>query len=189
MDDRQEIFLAFLIMSGAAITAICGLWCIQKLEQNFNVRSDSALCFILSAFFGIGLTLASQVQFSFSYLYRQAQVYLYGQAATMTDIHIFIYGLLASFIILAIVLMYKEIQTITFNRDFAKSLGINVRSIDAILFLLIVLAVVIGIRSVGVVLMSAMLISPAAAARQYTNKLSVMFILVAPFWPVERFSG
>ncbi len=92
-DDRQEFFLTILIMLGAALTALLGLWCINFLESNFKIRSDSALCFILSAFFGIGLTLASQVQFSFSYLYRQGSVYLYGQAATMTDVHIFVYGL------------------------------------------------------------------------------------------------
>lgn len=189
LDDRQEVFLSILIMSGAALTALFGIWCIHLLEHYLNVRSDSALCFILSAFFGIGLTLASQVQFSFSYLYRQAQVYLYGQAATMTDIHIFIYGALAMVIILAICLLYKELQTITFNREYAKSLGISVRMIDAIIFMLIVLAVVIGIRSVGVVLMSAMLISPAAAARQFTNKLSVMFILAGFFGLISGFLG
>jgi manganese/zinc/iron transport system permease protein len=189
LEDQNEITLTFLIMFGAAITALLGLWCIQRLEQHLHIRSDSALCFILSAFFGIGLTMASQVQFSFSYLYRQAQVYLYGQAATMTDIHIFVYGGLALLILLMISLLYKEIQTITFNREFAKSLGINVRLVDGIIFVLIVLAVVIGIRSVGVVLMSAMLISPAAAARQYTNKLSLMFLLAGFFGLLSGFLG
>lgn len=189
LDDRQEIVIALLIMGGASITALVGLGCIQWLEKGLNVRSDSALCFILSAFFGFGLTLASQVQFSFSYLYRKAQVYLYGQAATMTDIHIWVYGVLALMIIFVIAVFYKEIQTIVFNRDYAKSLGMNVRMIDAIFFTLTVLAVVIGIRSVGVVLMSAMLICPAVAARQYTNKLSVMFILAGFFGLASGYLG
>ena len=189
IDDQQEIFLTVLIMSGAAITALLGLWCIQLLESYLHVRSDSALCFILSAFFGIGLTLASQVQFSFSYLYRQAQIYLYGQAATMTDIHILVYGLLALLILFTIIFLFKEIQTITFNRDYAKSLGINVSYIDGVIFVLIVLAVVIGIRSVGVVLMSAMLISPAAAARQHTNKLSILFTLAGFFGLLSGYLG
>lgn len=189
LDDRHEVFLAILIMFGAAITALLGLWCIQILESRFKIRSDSALCFVLSIFFGLGLTLASQVQFSFSYLYRQAQVYLYGQAATMTDMHIYVYGFLALLIIYAITTFYKEIQTITFNRDYAKILGINVRLVDSIVFILIVLAVVIGIRSVGVVLMSAMLIGPATAARQYTNKLSIMFILAGLFGLISGYLG
>lgn len=189
LEDQQEFFLAVLVMSGAALTALLGLWCIYFLEERLHIRTDSALCFVLSSFFGIGLTLASHIQFSFSYLYRQAQAYLYGQAATMTDIHIFVYGFLALLIISMIILLYKEIQTITFNRNYAKSLGINVFLIDSLIFVLIVLAVVIGIRSVGVVLMSAMLISPAAAARQYTNQLSRMFFLAGLFGLVSGFLG
>lgn len=187
--DLQDVTLALFIMLGAGITALMGLWCIHLLERYLRVRSDSALCFVLSAFFGIGLTLASHVQFSYTSLYRQAQAYLYGQAATMTDIHIWIYGALALLIAAVITLLHKEIKTITFNRDYAKSLGISVRTIDTIVFILIVLAVVIGIRSVGVVLMSAMLISPAVAARQYTNKLSVMLLISAFFGLLSGFLG
>lgn len=188
-NEDDELVIAFLVMAGAFITALLGLWAIAFLERRLKVPSDSALCFVLSAFFGIGLTMASQVQFVFSTLYRQAQVYLYGQAATMTDMHIVIYGLLALIVISVIILFYKEIQTIAFDRQYARSLGMNTRSINAILFLLIVTAVVIGIRSVGVVLMSAMLIAPAASARQFTNKLGLMFLLASFFGLLSGFMG
>lgn len=187
--NQQDMVLALSILIGAGFCALLGIWCIHMLEGYFHIASDSALCFTLSIFFGVGITLASQVQFSFSNLYRQALVYLYGQAATMTDINILVYGLLAAIILLTIILLYKEIQTITFNRNYAKSLGINVQLIDTIIFVLIVLAVVIGIRSVGVVLMSAMLISPAVAARQFTNKLSIMFVLAGLFGLMSGFLG
>lgn len=185
----SELPIAILIMVGAFTTAMAGLWVIRILERRLKVRSDSALCFVLAAFFGIGLTLASHVQFAFTSLYRQVQVYLYGQAATMTDVHILIYGLLALAVVIVIVIFYKEIQTIAFDADYARSLGINTRVVDATVFILIVLAVVISIRSVGVVLMSAMLIAPAAAARQYTNKLHRMFLLAAVFGLLSGFLG
>jgi len=185
----QELPIAVLSMIGAFVTALIGLRAISFLEKRLSIRSDSALCFVLAAFFGIGLTLASQVQFVYSSLYRQVQVYLYGQAATMTDEHIAIYGLLALTIVAAIVIFHKEIQAITFDIEYAKSLGINTRVVNATIFFLIVLAVVIGIRSVGVVLMSAMLIAPAAAARQYTNKLYKMFSLAACFGVISGFLG
>lgn len=189
LTDSDELEIAILILTGAFISALAGLWVIHKLEHSLNIRSDSALCFVLSSFFGIGLTLASQVQFSYSSLYRQAQSYLYGQAATMTDINIVIYGVLSLMIFGIIVLLYKELQVITFNREYAQSLGIKVKSIDTLLFILTVLAVVIGIRSVGVVLMSAMLIAPPAAARQYTNKLHIMLLLSAFFGVCSGFFG
>jgi manganese/zinc/iron transport system permease protein len=189
LDDTYETEITVLIMIGAFASALFGLWAIQFLESRFRIRSDSALCFVLSAFFGIGITLASHVQFSHSSLYRQAQGYLYGQAATMTDTHIWIYGILALTAFMMVLWLFKELQVMTFNREYAKSLGIQVDLIDALVFILTVLAVVIGIRSVGVVLMSAMLIAPAAAARQYTNKLHIMLLLAAIIGVISGFLG
>jgi manganese/zinc/iron transport system permease protein len=116
-------------------------------------------------------------------------VYLFGQAATMTDMHVFIYGLFASIIVATVLLFYKELQLIVFDRDYAKSLGVKVATFDGFIFVLITLAVVIGIRSVGVVLMSAMLIAPAASARQFTHKLNKMFGLAALFGLLSGFLG
>lgn len=189
LSDVNEVSITILIMIGGFITALFGLWVIHQLEWKLRIRSDSALCFVLSAFFGVGITLASHVQFDIPSLYRQAQTYLYGQAATMTDTHILVYGVLSAFVISVVLFLDKELQTITFNRDYAESLGINVKGINSLLFVLIALAVVIGIRSVGVVLMSAMLIAPAASARQYTNKFHVMLFLAAVFGILSAYFG
>lgn len=187
--ESHEMAIALFIMTGAFLTALLGLWAIHFLERRFKVRSDSALCFVLSCFFGVGITLASQVQFVYTSLYRQVQVYLFGQAATMTDIHIVVYGIFALAIVAALALFYKELQVITFDRDYAKSLGIKTHTLDTLVFFLIVLAVVIGIRSVGVVLMSAMLIAPAASARQYTNRFYMMLLLAGLFGVASGYLG
>lgn len=184
-----EAGVSLFILAGAFLSALLGLWTIHFMEKKLKVRTDSALCFVLSSFFGIGLTLASEVQFSYTSLYKQVQVYLYGQAATMTDIHVLVYGLLAAFIIAMVILIHKELKVITFDRDFAKSIGMHVRAIDTLFFTIVVLAVVVGIRSVGVVLMSAMLIAPPATARQYTNKLSTMLLLAGTFGMLSGFLG
>lgn len=189
LDASNHTLLASLIMAGAFVTALLGMLSIFCLVNFLKVKNDVALCFVLSTFFGIGLTLASQVQFTYSSLYQQIQVYLYGQAATMSDIHIKIYAFLALSIIIAAITFLKELEIIIFDRDYAESLGIRVRFVDGLFLILIVLAVVIGIRSVGVVLMSAMLIAPAAAARQYTNKLYRMLSLSAFFGMVSGYFG
>lgn len=189
IQESQELQLSILALIGAFITSLVGFWVIHFLEKQMHVPSDTALCFVLSTFFGVGLTITSEVQFSFTSLYKQALTYLYGQAATMTDIHIVIYGMLALVVIIMIFLLYKELQMITFDRQYAKSLGISVRSIDLLLFILVTIAVIIGIRSVGVVLMSAMLIAPAVAARQFTNRLSVLLILAGFFGVLSGYLG
>lgn len=186
--DHDEM-LASCILIGAFLSAILGLKLIDKLEKRFKVRKDSALCLILSSFFGIGLTIASRLQVTHPQEYKQIQVYLYGQAATMTDSHIYIYGILSITIFLIILLFYKELQALTFDFTYARSIGIPIHFVQSLIYFLIVLAVVVGIRSVGVVLMSAMLIAPAVAARQYTNKLSVTLLLAAIFGLLSGFLG
>ena len=189
IDENSELSIALLAMGGAFVSALIGMWAIGFLQKHLKAYGDSALCFVLASFFGIGLTLASQVQFTYTSLYRQIQVYLYGQAATMTDVHIFIYGILSLSILIVIIAFYKEIQAIAFDPEYFRSLGINKSLVDVLVFFLIVLAVVIGIRSVGVVLMSAMLVAPAAAARQYSNKLYRIFFLAAFFGILSGFLG
>lgn len=185
----QEFIITGFIIVGAFIFALIALWCIHQLEHKWNIRTDSALCFILATFFGLGVTLSSYLQFTHPIFYKQSQNYLYGQAATMTDYHIGIYALLLLIVLSIILIFYKEIQTIIFDREYAKSLGIPVRFIDSSLFILIALALVTGIRSVGVVLMSAMLVIPAATARQYTNKLFNMLLLAGFFGLLSGFLG
>jgi len=185
----SEEWLAPFILVGAFISSLLGLFAVDALKKYFNVRDDSALCFVLASFFGIGLTIASRVQFSHPQEYRQIQSYLYGQAATMTDFHILLYGVLSILVIAIGALFYKEFKITTFDANYAKSLGIGVRLFDSLLFLLIVISVVVGIKSVGVVLMSAMLIAPAAAARQFSNRMSRILLIAGIIGMVSGFLG
>jgi manganese/zinc/iron transport system permease protein len=80
---------------------------------------------------------------------------------------------------LIIFLFYKEFVTIIFNKSFAISIGLPVRLIEFLLTSLTVLAVVLGIQAVGVVLMSALLITPAIAARQWSNRLKIIILIAS----------
>ena len=85
-----------------------------------------------------------------------------------------------------LLLFWKEFKILLFDKDYAKTLGFNTKTIDILITSFIVLAIVLGLQTVGVVLMSAMLLAPAAAARQWTNSLSKMVFLAAVF---GAFSG
>lgn len=170
-------FIAMGVMVGAFGTAILGFYLINWVQARLHLSSDSALCLILSSFFGFGVLLASHIQFTHTSLYKRALIYLYGQAATMTDVHILLYGILAFAMCFVLFLFYKELKVITLDSAYARSMGIPVGKVDFVFFVLVVLSIVIGIRSVGVVLMSAMLIAPAAAARQWSERLWVVLTL------------
>ena len=187
--DDGRVYLSQFVLIGAFVSALLGLGTVEFMVRRLRVHSDAALCFVLSAFFGIGLTLASHVQFLHAQLYKQVQIYLFGQAATMMDMHIYLYGAIAIVVTITIIILSRELQIINFDRDFAKSVGIKVRFIDTVIFCLLVLAVVVGIRSVGIVLLSGMLITPVVAARQYTHRLCMIFLLAAVFGVVSGLLG
>ncbi len=189
MSDSPDETVTIWILTGAFVTSILGLWAIHWLERSFKIRSDSALCFILALFFGIGLTMASHLQSIEPSLYRKAQAYLYGQAATMTDFHIVLYGTLALATVITLAFFKNPLRLLLFDRAYAQTIGMNVWAFDQLVFSLVILAVIIGMRSVGVVLMSAMLIAPAAAARQYTHKMSSMLVLAGIFGALSGFLG
>jgi manganese/zinc/iron transport system permease protein len=88
-----------------------------------------------------------------------------------------------------LVIFWKEFKLITFDPEFAASLGYPVRGLDVLLTTLLVIAIVIGLQTVGVVLMSAMIVAPTAAARQWTDKLKFMVILGGLFGALAGVSG
>jgi len=185
----SEKTVSIAILLGAFCISLLGLQTIELMEKRLRVNSDAALCFVLSTFLGIGILIASRIQISHALWYKQIQIFLYGQAATMTDIHIWIYGMLAFITLCFVFFLFPQIKILTFDRLFANSVGMKGRLVDFLSFVLLVLAIVIGIRSVGVVMMSGMLIAPAVAARQFTNRLSLMFWFAALFGLLSGFFG
>lgn len=188
-DTISESALLTVILIGAFCSSLLGLHTILFLEQRLNVPSDAALCFVLSAFFGVGITLASHLQFTHTTLYQQAQSYLFGQVATMQDGHVVLYALLACATLAIVLLFYKQLHLLLFDRQQAKIMGFRVQLLEALLACLIVLAVVIGLRCVGVVLISGMLIAPAVAARGMVKRLFPMLILAGIFGLLSGFLG
>lgn len=184
---EEWVFLA--ILGGAFVSSLLGLKAIEWLEQKGKVRTDAALCFVLAVFFGVGVVIASAMQTELPIWYKQVQMLLFGQAATMSDIHIWIYGTLALLVALFLFLTFRPLQSSLFDRDFSICAKIPVAHLERILFWLLLLSLIVGIRSVGVVLMSGMAIAPAVAARQFTDRLQIVFLLAAFFGAMSGLLG
>ncbi len=181
------VFVIILVCAFA--TSFMALKLIGFLQEKQKMHPDSALCFVLALFFGIGIVATSVMQSVFPSMQRQMLMLLFGQAATMTDAHIYLYGSLAILVSFVMVLMFHPLRAISFDRDFSQSLGIKVSLLEKILFWLLLISLILGIRSVGVVLMSGMVIAPAVAARQFTNHLHKMFFLSAFFGALSGVLG
>lgn len=184
-----EGITALAVLTGAFLSALLGLKALIFLEERLKVKSDTALCFVLASFFGVGILLASYVQQIQPLWYKQALGFLYGQPATMTNLHITIYATFSLVILGFILIFFRYLETVNFDTTFAQTLGIGSKQIDQFTFLLIVLAIVVGIRSVGVILMAGMLICPAIAARPLSRNLSQNFLFAGSFGLVSGFLG
>jgi len=174
------------ILLGALISGLVGTFWIRGMIKNTRLKSDTALGLVLSIFFGVGMLLLTYIQKQPNANQAGLDKYLFGQAATLLISDVWLLGgvTLLSFIVL--LFFWKELKLLLFDEDYTKTLGFNIRFLDILITSFIVLAIVLGLQTVGVVLMSAMLLAPAAAARQWTNRLWVMVLLAAIF---GAFSG
>lgn len=179
----------FFGLVGALLFSALGLKAIEWMEKKGRVPSDAALCFMLASFFGLGVLSLSYLQGTYPVFARQVQLYLYGQAATMTDLHIGIYGALALLVLIFLFAVYRPLQASLFDAAFAKTAGVASRFLSSALFFLLLLSIIVGIRSVGVILMSGMLIAPVVAARQFTSRLGTLFFLAGVFGVASGFLG
>lgn len=179
--EHNPLAFPIVVLLGAFVSGLLGIYLIYYLESKLSLNSDTALCFVLSTFLGVGVLLASRLQFSEPIWFQRVQALLYGQTATMLMVHVYVYAALVLAILLFVLLAYLPLKIIHFDNDFAKVAKVSIKPIEFLTLVLLVFAIVIGIRSVGVVLMAGMLIAPAAAARQFVRKFWQMFVLSSLF--------
>ncbi|MFT5215068.1 MAG: manganese/zinc/iron transport system permease protein [Glaciecola sp.] len=184
------IAIAFLItgakesntlLIGALVSGLIGTFWIRGIITKTHLKSDTALGLILSLFFGFGMLLLTFIQKQPNANQAGLDKYLFGQAATLVESDVWFMAIVAGLCLFVLLLFWKEFKLLLFDADYTKTLGFNTKFIDILITSFIVLAIVLGLQTVGVVLMSAMLLAPAAAARQWTNSLSVMVILASVF--------
>lgn len=181
--------MAFVcILIGAFISSITAQYFVEKLIKK-QEKPDVTLCYILASFLGLGVLIASVMQQSYVIWYRKIQIFFYGQAATMTDLHIYIYGALSIFVTLIILVFNRAFKSVCFDAIFSESIGIKRDIVMQLSSVLLALAIVIGIRSVGVVLITGMLIAPAVAAKFLTRKFSRFLALSALIGVVSSVLG
>lgn len=176
----------FWFILGAAIAGFISTWLIHIIVKKSRIKEDSAIGIVLSVFFGFGIVLLTYIQNESTGNKSGLDDFIFGQAASLIKSDVILISTISVVLLFLTTLFYKEFKLITFDPSFAKGIGLPVKWFDSILMIMIVLAVVIGLQTVGVVLMAAMLITPAIAARYWTNRLSFM-IIIAGF--IGAFSG
>jgi len=180
-----------LFLVGAALAGWLATLLVMQIVRFSRIPFDTALGGSLAVFFGFGLVLMTYIRRN--NIRGASEVglerYLYGQAATMLSADLYAIAILGGFCVFMLLLFWKEMKLLSFDPAFAASIGYPIRRLDMLLTALLVVAIVIGLQSVGVVLMSALIVAPAAAARQWTHRLGVMVALAAGFGAVSGIAG
>ncbi|MCA9399339.1 MAG: metal ABC transporter permease [Candidatus Omnitrophica bacterium] len=179
----------FVLLLGAGISGWIASLFLKLIVENTKLKKDAALGIILSVFFGLGLLLITIVQKLPTATKAGLDKFIFGNAATLLKQDVMMMSAFSIFIFLVLIVFWKEFKLLVFDRDYAASQGMPVHFFDVFLTTLIVITIVIGLQTVGVVLMSAMLVAPAAAARQWTDRLGVMLFLSALFGAISGTFG
>jgi manganese/zinc/iron transport system permease protein len=178
-----------VLMAGAAIAGIAGVLVVVTLTRTTRIKQDSSLGIILSVFFGFGLMLLTFLQNNPDARQAGLNHFLFGQAATLLASDVIVMAIFGGAALGLTLLFWKEFKLLSFDRDFGASLGLPMQRLEILITFLLVVAIVIGLQAVGVVLMSAMVVAPAAAARQWTDRLGVMVLLSSFFGALAGVTG
>jgi manganese/zinc/iron transport system permease protein len=178
-----------VLLIGAAAAGWLGTLALLRIVRDTRISEDSALGIVLSVFFALGILLLTFISKRNDANQAGLDKFLFGQAAALISDDINAMLILGAGALVIIAMLYKEFKLITFDAAFAASLGLRTDWLGVLLTSLIVIAVVIGLKTVGVVLMASMLVGPAVAARQWTNKLGAMIGLAALFGALSGITG
>lgn len=177
------------LLSGAAISGLLAMGIIQWMNKSGIVKFDNALSIILSSFFGFGLVLMTYVQNQPNAAQAGLENFIYGRASSMLLSDIQILSIASLVGLLLVIIFWKELKIYVFNPEYAKTLGLNTRFIQLLISSIMIVTIILGLESVGVILMSALLVGPAVAARQWTNRLSIMVTLAGLFGFISAVLG
>jgi len=178
-----------VLVLSAGIAGWIGALAVMAVVQNSRIKEDAALGIVLSVFFGFGLLLLTFIQKLPDASQAGLDKFLFGQAAALVQRDVIAMAVLGATALGIVALLWKEFKLLSFDPDFGASLGYPMRRLDVLLTSLIVVGIVVGLQTVGVVLMSALIVAPAAAARQWTERLSGMVLLSGAFGGLAGLAG
>ncbi|MDQ3656104.1 MAG: metal ABC transporter permease [Chloroflexota bacterium] len=177
------------LMIGAGISGLIGTLIYLLITRTTRIKDDAGLGIVLSTGFGLGLLLLTYIQSSGRSGQSGLDRFLFGQAASLVQDDVITMSILGAIALITVGLFFKEFKLISFDPGFAVSIGYPTTGLTILITALLIVAVVIGLQAVGVILVVAILIAPASAARQWTDRLSTMLVLSGFFGAVSGIIG
>lgn len=167
------------LLVGAAIAGWLGVACVQLIRSTTRLGDDAAMGIVLSVFFGVGVAILGLIQDMPQGSAAGLESFIYGKTASMIMDDFKLIIIAAAAVVVICLLMFKEMTLLCFDEGYARSQGWPVKWLDMLMLLMVTAVTVIGLQAVGLILIIALLITPSAAARFWTERLHVMLLIAA----------
>ena len=178
-----------LLLLGATITGLLGVIAILAIRNLTKLKEDTALGVILSVFFGAGISLLGVIQQMPRGHAAGLESFIFGKTASMVANDAVFIGV-ASFLSLSFcILFFKELRLLCFDEGFTGSRGYPVLTLDLLLMTAVVIISIVGLQAVGLIMIVALLVTPAASARFWTDSLGSMTCISACIGTVSGITG
>lgn len=169
---------------GAVVTGVLTALGIGVIDQHSRVKSDSSIGIVFSAMFALGIILITMAQSA-----TDLTQILFGNVLSVRDTDMWMTIIVGIIVLLAVVFFYKELLVSSFDQTMAQAYGLKTRLIHYGIMVLLTLVTVASLQTVGVILVVAMLITPASTAYLLTNRLSIMVLLSSFFGALSAVIG
>lgn len=169
----------------ALVAAILASLGIGAVSQGTKVKQDTAIGIIFAGTFALGIALISSMG---SYAVDLAH-FLFGDILGVSSSDLWLTGIMGTIVVITILAFYKEFMLLSFDPILATTLRLPTRLLENLLLILIAVTIVVSLQTVGVALMVAMLVTPAAAALLITRRMAAMMALAAVIAAVSGVVG
>jgi zinc transport system permease protein len=178
-------FLGINPIFTALISAVCSALGVEYLSQKQGVREDSAI----AAFWALGMALGVIFVYLTPGYAPNISAYLFGSILTITDTDLWLAGILAFLLVIVFLLFFRPVLYTAFDREFAKTQGVNVNLIERLMMFAIAVTIVSSIRLMGIMLLMSLLTIPQMTANIFTSSFRKMLVLSVLFGLAGCFSG
>ncbi|MGC4151791.1 MAG: anchored repeat-type ABC transporter permease subunit [Propionicimonas sp.] len=166
------VFQGNLVLGGAVAGVLTAVG-VAVFSQNRRIKEDSIIGVFFVAAFALGIVIIST---SPGYS-GSLQQFLFGSITGIPDEDLHTVAITGLVLLIALFVFHKEFVAVTLDREMARATGIPVFALDLLLYVMVAIAIVISIQTIGNILVLALLITPAAAARLLTDRLGTMMLL------------
>lgn len=178
----------YLILGGMSAGAI-SVFLVDWFSKKSRIKKDAAIAITLSVMFSFGVILLSIIQHSGNANQSGLSDFLFGNAATILASDLTIFGVMCITVLLVIPIFFNHFKIALFDAGFAKTIGLNEKLIQSLISGLIVISTAIGIQTVGIILMSALIITPASSAFFWTNNFKKSIVISGVFAAISSVLG